>query len=306
MVGLELRELPTGVQILHAPNPGAGEAVRSQVAGCRLVVGNIAYWRDFLLTLSKSDLEELSKIRREVYLEKFPSQKDKKQPLCRNVYRVFTDNDLLQFFNTIKPNETKFGIAFFLQLTCGFRIGEVARLKASKIDFQRGIVSLLTEKSNVYSDQPIPSITLELLHAWITTNQEQITAHNDYIFFSGNPLFNRDFVSPLVMRNYFQKFRKRANLTDSYADRKPQANKTGKLFKLTTHSFRRTYLTRIYQECRKKELVATLARHKKKDATDCYIFFDHQEQLELVNKVFNRGLFRQIAEGAIQISNYNK
>jgi integrase len=227
----------------------------------------------------------------------------KNQCLSRNVYRVFSDQDLLDLFSVIKPSEVKMGIAFFLQLTCGFRIGEINPIKLEHIDFRKGVISLMTEKANLFSDQPVPAITLEVLQEWVEHNKKEIES-SGYIFFSKNLFEKRDFVSKDSMRNYFQKFRSRANLCSTYAQRNdsnnPKHNNNHSLHKLTTHSFRRSYLTALYQECKKKELVTVLARHKKRDVTDQYIYFTHTEQLGLVNQTFNKELYTRIAKELIE------
>lgn len=269
----------------------------------RLVCGNESEWKEFLFSLSCSDLERLSKIRNEVYLAKFPSRRGKRN-LSRNVYRVFSENDLVQFFSAIKPSEAKLGLAFFLQLTGGFRVGEVVCIKTSNVDFERGVISLITEKANVASDQPLPAVALEVLQEWIQTNGEYIRRKGDYLFFSNALFQERLCVDVNSLRNFFQKVRARAGLEQSYAEaadkNNPKQQINRPLYKLTTHSFRRTYGSQVYRESKKKEAVKSLLRHLKKDPTDCYIFFDHSEQLELVNKVFNREPYQTIARDLIE------
>lgn len=269
----------------------------------RVVIGFEEEWKKFLRTLSLHDLDKLASLKKEVYFEKYPSRRTKPN-LSRNVFRVFTGRDLLDFFGVIKPKEVKLGLGLFLQLTCGFRIGELSPIKLNNIDFRRGVISLITEKANVSSDQPVPNITLELLQEWIEHNRKEIEANNGFVFFSKNPFYDREVITKDTFRNYFQKFRKRSNLCSSYAERNDTKNSRHKtnrqLHKLSSHSFRRTYLTELYQECRKKELVKVLARHKKRDVTDQYIYFSHEEQLELVNKVFEREPFISIARDLIE------
>lgn len=264
----------------------------------RKVVGSEEFWRDFLLNLSFQDLARFGVLQKECMNKKFPSSNYKPNK-SRNVFRVFTGQDLLDFFGAIKPNEVKFGLGFYLQLTCGFRIGEVPPIKEEKIDFRRGVISLKTEKANVFSDQPVPSVALDLLETWLKHNGGKIARKSNFVFFSENFLREREAVSKDSFRNYFQKIRKRSALCSTYAERDDTNNPLHKtnhhLHKLSSHSLRRTYLTALYQECRKTELVAVLARHKKKDVTSQYIYFSHEEQLELVNKTFNREPYLSIA-----------
>ncbi|MFA6419833.1 MAG: site-specific integrase [archaeon] len=269
----------------------------------RVVVGCEEDWKKYLFGLSFQDLSKLGKLQKEVMTTKYYGNK-RNIPLSRNVYRVFADQDLLDFFSGIKPNEVKMGLAFFLQLTGGFRIGEISPIKLEHIDFKRGVISLITEKANVSSDQPIPALTLEVLQTWIEQNKRGIELSGGYVFFSKNFLIKRDVISKDTLRNYFQKFRARANLCSTYAERNdvnnPKHHSNRQLCKLSSHSFRRSYLTALYQECKKKELVAVLARHKKRDVTDQYIYFTHAEQLELVNKTFNNEVYKTIAKELIE------
>ena len=281
--------MPSQVRIL----PPALQDVQV-VHGKWLVRGQEIAWTDFLYSLGFQDLARLGVLQKQVFNEKFPSNKHRPN-LSRNVYRVFTDNDLIKFFQVIKPKEAKFGVAFFLQLTTGLRVGEIPQIKVKDIDFERGIISLITEKANVFSDQPVPFVTLELLQKWIERNKDKIEQSEDYVFFSEYPFSKRNAITSGALRNYFGKFRKRAELESSYATSNDSNNshqkKNRELNKLTTHSFRRTYLTRLYNDCKNKELVKVLARHKQKEAIDSYLYFDHESQLKLINKVFDRCSF---------------
>ena len=137
----------------------------------RKIVNNEKFWRDYLSNLSFQDIAKLGALQKEIIAKRFYTNK-KSVPLSRNIYRVFSDQDLLDFFSIVKSNEVKMGIAFFLQLTCGFRIGEINPIKVEHIDFKRGVISLMTEKANLFSDQPVPSLTLEVLGEWIEHNKK--------------------------------------------------------------------------------------------------------------------------------------
>jgi len=264
----------------------------------RSIVGFEEQWKKFLTQLAESDLKRLRKLAAEIMRDKFPGRKHRATIKSRNVYRVFADLDLIKLFSAVPANRTKQGLAMFLMLTGGFRIGEVVKIRQKDCDFERGVISLVTEKAELPSDQPMPQIALECLQNWIEAHQEQIEAANGFVFFSSNPFQRRDRISVDHLRNFFGKCRQKAGLTNTYGEANgPNHCGSGikrQLFKLSTHSFRRTYLTRIYQECKQKELVKVLARHKKEDVTDHYIFFSHQEQLELVNKVFTGEPFESI------------
>ncbi|RLG69983.1 MAG: hypothetical protein DRO07_01275 [Candidatus Iainarchaeum archaeon] len=303
VAGLEnigLRSVARGLQ---------GSETHKSIFKQRVVVGNEEWWLKFLYDLRKSDLEALTILCKDVIREKYPS-KFKNSRKCRNVYMVFTDNDLIKFFSAIPVNRVKFGVLFFTQLLCGFRIGEACNIKLEDIDFEHQTISVFTEKARVRSDQPIPALLCEVLSEWITTNYEQITTHQNYIFFSANPFISRLVVSKDAARNVFTEIRKKAGLLQTYAEANDRGNplqhKNRPLYKLSTHSLRRTYLTRLYQECKQKEMVRVLARHKKKEVTDNYIFFSHQEQLELVNRVFSREPFISIANNIIEKIKANK
>jgi integrase len=150
----------------------------------------------------------------------------------------------------------------------------------------------------------MPQVALECLKAWADRYKEEIEQANGFVFFSRNPFQKRDRISVDHLRNFFGKCRKKAELGQTYGEASAPNHKfldsKRRLFKLSSHSFRRTYLTRLYQACHQKELVKVLARHKKEDVTDQYIFFSHQEQLELVNSVFNREPFESIAKEVVE------
>ncbi|MFH1256992.1 MAG: site-specific integrase [Candidatus Diapherotrites archaeon] len=269
----------------------------------RSIVGFEKQWSEFLTQLAASDLKMLRKITGEVLKEKFPSIKKRSSPKSRNVYRVFSDLDLMKLFSAIPAKRAKQGLAMFLMLTGGFRVGEVVKIRLQDCDFERGVISLLTEKAELPSDQPMPQIALECIQMYAERYKEEIKQANGFLFFSLNPFQKRERISVDHLRNFFGKCRQKAGLTNIYAEAFTPSHENPckkKLFKLSTHSFRRTYLTRLYQFCKQKELVKVLARHKKEDTTDQYIFFSHQEQLELVNKVFNSESYESIAKELIE------
>ncbi len=139
--------LPARVRI---PSPPFACSVGSEgfgVGGRRVVVGNESYWVGLLNSFSKADLERLETLRREVYFSNFNAKRRKGQEKCRNVYRVFSDSDLVKFFSVIPVKRVKFGVLLFSMLTTGFRIGEACNIRVSDIDFERGVISLFTEKA---------------------------------------------------------------------------------------------------------------------------------------------------------------
>lgn len=280
----------------HCSNPVHSESTFA-VGSLPLVVSNKGFWFEVLGGLSHKDLIELNKIRLEVMRLKFPCEQRARPNLGRNVYRVFSDSELLEFFSAIDFRQVKAGICFFLQLTGGFRQREVSLLKFSNLSFDKGSVGLLTDKARKFSDQPLPLVALDLLSDWVSLNDERIGV-SDFLFFSDNLFYSRKHISSDYLRTFFNSVRKKAGLNSAYAtanDSKPKSTNQRLLYKLSNHSLRRTYLTKLYLQCKKKELVKVLARHEKKDVTDQYIFFSHEEQLELVNETFNKEPFLSIA-----------
>jgi integrase len=179
-----------------------------------------------------------------------------------------------------------------LQSGLGLRVGEVVKIKLDDIDFKRDTLKVQTEKANTLDILPLyPSIKIVLLE-WFYKYEKEIKEHDGYIFFSDGDNGNRSkekHVSPNWVRKYFRETCKLINLDEDYgksdeslyADRVPR-----KLYRLTTHSFRHYFGTKLANQGVPIHVIKKLMRHGSLSSTEVYLNTTKEDMTKAVNKVF--------------------
>lgn len=184
----------------------------------------------------------LSNARRKKYLRN-------KEPKYRvNGAKAFTPETFTSFINAHRPEEWRFRTMWLIDATLGLRISELLDLKKSDFDFQRKEVCIRTlkqRKGYVVNDyRAMPPLLEQLVEKYIMLYQDEIEAHQDFLFFSACHGSN---ISAIYARKMFRKVCERAGLDKVYCEReslsgKPLAAKNkGKLHFLSPHSIRHCY-----------------------------------------------------------------
>ncbi|MBI4447548.1 tyrosine-type recombinase/integrase [Candidatus Woesearchaeota archaeon] len=227
--------------------------------------------------LSKNKLVKLitrlSAIRKKKY-------KRRKQAKYGSLNRGFTDAELKRFMGVIR-NE-KAWMCFNLMANLGLRVGEVVILKWEDIDFQNKRVRVHTEKAQTIDFLPMTERVQKLLRLWVQKSPPEAN-REDYLF-RGQRL---EHASPNWLRREFRDACKLADLNETYGDsEETMIERKRSLYRLTTHSLRHYFITRVYNKTKNPIHSQRLARHKDFGSTQVYIHCTDADLTESMAEAF--------------------
>ncbi len=235
--------------------------------------------------LRKWQLESVSKQLRRAYKKKFRRRKETKYG---NINRGFTDEELRRFFESCTNKKARF--AFFLMSRLGLRLGEAVVIKLDDLDFTNEKIRISTEKAQTGDFLYLHQEVRQVIDLWIVEHRDEILQANNYLLFSQDCTTN---VSPHWLRREFRDTCRLANLNQWYSEADDQKSggykkysKPRKLYRLTTHSLRHYYITRIYKTCKNPIHTQKLARHREFSSTQVYIHSTEQEIDNTLKKAF--------------------
>ncbi len=96
------------------------------------------------------------------------------------------------------------------------------------------------------------------------------------------------------MRNYFRAYLKRAKLDDCYVEILTVGKqcygkaKSRKLHRLSTHSLRHSFITKIYKKTLNPVVTQKCARHRSFKSTSCYINIDQKDTIDALDRTFGK------------------
>jgi integrase len=153
--------------------------------------------------LSKWELEAMRKIISEIHRERFK----KNCRIYRGVNRTFKDNELDLFLTSIEKLPYK--VLFSLMAYCGFRVGEVVKIKLSDINLEQRQIKILTEKQRlkVIDIHPFPDSLIILLKLYIQKYRNRMELHQGY-FFPQDKANNKP-INPECARKAFAYYRRK-------------------------------------------------------------------------------------------------
>ena len=205
-----------------------------------------------------------------------------------NLNKGFTEEELTKFFKFC--SNPKAYTCFFLMAHLGLRVGEVVGIRLSDINFKKGSIRIETEKINTIDYMNLHEKVRILLRSWVRKYPENITQNDGYLFFSEMP--NRKHISKHWLPRFFREVCKLAGLDDVYgiADDFNNPTREGKperkLYRLTTHSLRHYFITKVYLSCKDPLKTQKLARHSEFKSTQTYIHLNQDELDTTIQKVF--------------------
>src|SRR3989338_730148 len=237
-------------------------------------------------SLTKHKLERLSKTLHKIYKEKYRA-KDKKRKYG-NINKGFTEEELQRFLSSVKDRKSY--LAFLLQSHLGLRVTEVVNMKLDDIDFRSNKVRISTLKAKTGDFMFMPSRVRKFLLTWVQKHQNKIEEKGGFVLFSDNPWQKRDHISQHWLRNEFRECCLLTNLDEwyDYADdqKNPRQKGPRKLHRLTTHSLRHYFITKVYNHCKNPILTQKLARHTDLQSTQTYININLEKLGTIVDEVF--------------------
>jgi len=235
--------------------------------------------------LSGGRLDKLRKAAGAVVKKKFRSKSQKRK--YGNMNKGFTENELKIFLSSVKNQ--KAWLAFLLQSHLGLRVSEVAHMRLEDIDFNTNKVRINTLKANTVDFLFMPERVRKALLGWIRKHEKRIQ-EKGWIFFSDNPKYIREHISADWLRNEFRETAFLCNLDEWYDHADDENNKRQKgirkLHRLSTHSLRHYFVTKVYNHCKNPILTQKLARHQDLKSTQTYINLNLEKLGKVIEDIF--------------------
>jgi len=222
-----------------------------------------------------------------IILQPTGNRKNHRVVWSKNLNRDFSEEELDSFFSVIDNKKHLF--CFQMQAYLGLRISEAVKVNMSDIDFKRKTIRIYAEKTKETDFLHLHDRILKILQDWIRNNLEEIEKHKGYLLYSD---YRNNHISRDTMRNFFRLYLKKAQLDDVYVELYTvggQCNgmaKSRKLRRLSTHSLRHYYITKIYKKTLNPVATQKCARHKNFKSTDHYINLTDKDAEEALDKAF--------------------
>jgi integrase len=216
----------------------------------------------------------------------------RRQPKYGTMNKGFTDEELEIFFRFVE--DPKFRLLFSYQAVLGLRIGEVVKIHIRDINLKNKELRIDTEKGKRTDYLPIPQQLFNETLEFITQNEDEITSHKGYVFWSK---YDTKRSCPHVQTNYarnvFQQAIKKSKLDESYAI---ADGKTPRLLhRLTTHSLRHYAITNHAKKNNGNVVLASkFARHARLETTMTYIYTGKEELYQSVMNAQEDGILSRV------------
>jgi len=170
-------------------------------------------------------------------------------------------------------------LCFKLQAYLGLRISEAVKVNLNSIDLERRKIRVYSEKTKQVDFLHLHDLAFETIQNWVRRHQKEIEEHNGFLIFSE---YSDGHIKKDVMRKFFKDYLKKARLDDIYVELATTGKqcygkaKSRKLYRLSTHSLRHYYVTKVYRKTLNPVVTQMCARHREFKSTSCYINLDNK------------------------------
>lgn len=221
---------------------------------------------NYFLNLPKHRIEAWIRIASKIKQHNFVRLRE---PKYGSTSKAFSDKELEVFLNNCKFAKAK--LAFKLMAFLGLRVGEVVNIKISDIDTKRHLLKIHTEKAHTLDELYLHDKIRHDIYEWMAKYQHRIKKHEGYLLFSD--IAGRVNISPDWLRNEFRRTAIKSGINDNYgmSTESIPNRKQRVLYRLTTHSLRHYFITRVYRNTKNPIHTQKLARHKEFGSTQVYI-----------------------------------
>jgi len=243
------------------------------------------YLAKILPSLSKAKMEEITKLVRQYYTQRY---KHLKTPKYGTLNKGFTEQQIQRFFRVI--NDDKFRILFSYQANLGLRIGEVIKLNINDLDLDSRELKLKSEKSGRLDVLIIPLPLFKETLAYIRAYKLEIERAKGFLFFRSTNTTQREepYLEPNYVRKRFREYIKLANLDNVYdiSEESSPDRRVRQLHILTSHSLRHFAITRFSKQTNGNLILTSrFARHSDPSTTMIYINTDKRELYEAIDSI---------------------
>jgi len=205
----------------------------------------------------------------------------------KNINRNFSDEELEKFFSVVS-NE-KHLMCYKFQAWLGLRISEAVKVNINDIDLNRRKIRVYSEKTKQMDLLHLHDKMFESVQKWVRIHAKEIQEHQGFLIFSDT---NDSHICSDRMRNYFRAYLEKAKLDDCYVEIATVGKqcygkaKSRKLHRLTTHSLRHYYVTKVYNETMNPVVTQKCARHRNFKSTSHYINIDPKDTIDALDRTF--------------------
>ena len=205
----------------------------------------------------------------------------------KNINRDFSEEELGKFFSAI--DNKKHLMCFKLQAYLGLRISEAVKVNINDIDFKRRKLRVYSKKTKQMDSLHLHDSAFESLQNWIRNRQKEVMEHEGFLIYSD---YRKGHLSSDCMRNFFRLYLRRAGLDDVYVEISTVGKQcygkasSRKLYRLSTHSLRHSFITKIYKKTLNPVVTQKCARHRNFRSTGYYINIDPQDCMDAMDNAF--------------------
>ena len=175
--------------------------------------------------------------------------------------RDFSKDKLMTIFHAIE--DPMLGVACFLALFCGLRIGEVCTIKVTDIDFENELIKIVQGKRSKDRMSPFLKEYHDVIQKWI-----KYSGAKTYLFYSdvsqSMATRNTPHISTRQISNKFNQVIETTNIKE-LDERYKKQERSRRVF--TFHSFRHTFATRHLERGVSPAFVKKALGHARMDTT---------------------------------------
>jgi len=227
--------------------------------------------------LSKGELEELSK---RITAEKQRRYRRTREPKYGNLNKGFTHHERDVFFAHLEHPKVR---TICTVMKClGPRISEVCKLRREYVDLDQRRIWIRRGKGSRHGWMYLHDEVYESLRSWMTQHP-----HQEWVFPAESSMNKQPYVSAAWVRKIIRNTRKKAGLDFHYdQSEEPVGRSPRKLYRLTSHSFRYTFIKDVYRTTGDLLIAQRLAGHVNIRNTERYVFTSQEELDEALIKTF--------------------
>jgi len=206
----------------------------------------------------------------------------------KNINRDFSEEELEKFFGVI--GNKKHLMCFKLQAYLGLRISEAVKVNINDIDFKRRKIRVYSEKTKEMDFLHLHDLGFDTVQNWVRSRAKEIEEHDGYLIYSD---YRKWHVSKDRMRSFFREYLEKAGLDDAYVEIATVGKQcygkapSRKLHRLSTHSLRHSFITKIYKKTLNPIVTQRCARHRSFKSTSCYINIDPKDCIDAMDRAFD-------------------
>lgn len=239
---------------------------------------------DYIMNLSKHNLEQLNKTISEIHKIKYRNRK--RIRLLGNQSKAIPWDFFLELVHYFKF-EKRLQLCVLIQGICGLAESDVVRLKFKDFDFDEHYLRYNRIKTHKDVDPPLHPLIESEIKKWYQENKEEIEKHDNYLFFSNAVVRSEEHITEGWLRNNVADALKKLGYWKKYAD----SIDNRELHKYTDHSLRGCAATKVFKQHHNIREVQQLLGHSPNSIEHTMVYIQDEDSL----------LFKDVREEEIKL-----